>query len=146
MQTDIQACVLFIGEMTSNEPQCLRRRAQSIFTQRRQMFLSKGSQLSSHKPKCISICSIKPFEGILGARRPCEMAAREEMRWGYCKTQQSCVRRGNIQLCEASEGWGAQQELGSAGTPIPRLFSLLARPRINFSSFASGAAPCPPSS
>lgn len=64
------------------------------------------------------------FEGMLGrlgARHPREMAGREEMRWGECKTQQSCVRRGSIQLCEASEGWGAEQELGSAGTHPSRV-------------------------
>lgn len=70
MQTEIQACVLFIGEMTSNEPQCLRRRTQSIVTQRRQMFLSKGNQLSNHKPKCISICFIQPSKACWGGWVP----------------------------------------------------------------------------
>jgi len=60
MQTDLQARVLFIGEMTSNEPLRPRLRAQSAVTQRRQAFPAKGSQLSSRKPKHVSICFIKP--------------------------------------------------------------------------------------
>lgn len=65
-QAELRARVLFRGEMTSNELQRLRLRAQSVVTRRRQMFLSKGNWLSSRKPKYISICLIKPSKACWG--------------------------------------------------------------------------------
>lgn len=68
MQTDIQAGVLFIGEMTSNEPRRRGLRASITVTQQRRALLSEGSVLPSCKPNRFPIGLSKPSQAWLGAR------------------------------------------------------------------------------